>query len=92
MSCAHSSATILSKGQADGFTYSAEHQAFRREVLVFLRPPSCRPKGGEGARPSAEAVAWQKSSDRPWLRRAHHPEGIWRVWGSAGHPEVPHHR
>ena len=46
MSCAHSSATILSKGQADGFTYSAEHQAFRREVLVFLRLPSCRPKGG----------------------------------------------
>ena len=43
-------------------TYSAEHQAFRREVLVFLEAHRhAAPKGGGAAqRPSAEAVAWQK--------------------------------
>ena len=43
-------------------TYSAEHQAFRREVLVFLEAHHhAAPKGGGAAqRPSAEAVAWQK--------------------------------
>lgn len=43
-------------------TYSAEHQAFRREVLAFLEAHRhAAPKGGGAAqRPSAEAVAWQK--------------------------------
>ena len=43
-------------------TYSPEHQAFRREVLVFLEAHRhAAPKGGGAAqRPSAEAVAWQK--------------------------------
>jgi alkylation response protein AidB-like acyl-CoA dehydrogenase len=43
-------------------TYSAEHQAFRREVLDFLEAHRhAAPKGGGAAqRPSAEAVAWQK--------------------------------
>lgn len=43
-------------------TYSAEHQAFRQEVLDFIEAHrGAAPKGsGAAQRPSAEAVAWQK--------------------------------
>lgn len=63
-------------------TYSAEHEAFRRELLAFLDANRSEAPKGRGAvqRPSAEALAWQELL----IERGYAARTIPKAYGGSG--------